>query len=412
MGANGQRCPFRLLVTRRGQLNRISTRSAALRGAVAVVAATSVALGLGLAASSASTKSAPHASKVQGGTAYFAEPPQATPNFIFPFMNFNFSSVNNLSQFQFLMYRPLFFFGNGASATLNTALSIANTPVFSNGNTVATVTLKPYKWSNGESVTAQDVVFWMNIMKVEKLNWFDYASGTIPDDVKSITAPNATTVVFTLTAAVNPYWYTYNELAQITPLPMAWDVTSKGAKSGSELCGTASYQQVVVHQSAKAGVVPVSAAAKSCANVYTFLEKESGYDPANPKAPNNSLSSYATNPLWQVVDGPWHLVAFNSTGYAAFKPNPSYSGPVKPSLSEFVELPFTSDTAEFNALVGGKVTVGYIPLPDVPGITKNPLVAGPNNPRMGNYNLVPWYLFSINYFVINFNSQDQNGAEG
>ena len=45
----------------------------------------------------------------------------------------------------------------------------------------------------------------------------------------------------------------------------------------------------------------------ACAAVYTFLSKQAGYDPANPKAPNNSLSTYATNPLWQVVDGPFHL---------------------------------------------------------------------------------------------------------
>ncbi len=65
--------------------------------------------------------------------------------------------------------------------------------------------------------------------------------------------------------------------------------------------------------------------------------------------------------MWKVVDGPWRLAAFDPSGQATFEPNPSYSGPVKPKLAQFVELPFTSDTAEFNALVGGKVTVGALP---------------------------------------------------
>ena len=55
--------------------------------------------------------------------------------------------------------------------------------------------MKPYKWSNGEKVTAQDVLFWMNMMKVEKLNWAGYAAGTIPDDLSDVTA-SGNTVTF------------------------------------------------------------------------------------------------------------------------------------------------------------------------------------------------------------------------
>ena len=52
--------------------------------------------------------------------------------------------------------------------------------------------------------------------------------------------------------------------------------------------------------------------------------------------------TYATNPLWQVVDGPWKLKAFNADGQITFVPNPSYSGPIKPTLKSFTELPYTS----------------------------------------------------------------------
>jgi len=36
-------------------------------------------------------------------------------------------------------------------------------------------------------------------------------------------------------------------------------------------------------------------------------------------------------------------------------------GPVKPTIKQFQELPYTTDDAEFNALVGGKLDVGYLP---------------------------------------------------
>ncbi|HLX77315.1 MAG TPA: ABC transporter substrate-binding protein [Acidimicrobiales bacterium] len=124
-------------------------------------------------------------------------------------------------------------------------------------------------------------------------------------------------------------------------------------------------------------------------------------------------STYATNPLWQVVDGPWHLTSFNVSGQLTMKPNPKYSGPVKPTLSAFVELPFTSSTAEFNQLIGGKITVGYIPAEDITAPAKNPLIPGPNNSRVaGKFNLVPWYGWLINYFPLNFNSTDDSGEAG
>ena len=46
-----------------------------------------------------------------GGTVLWAQPPSATPNYIFPFASFAFFSVANLTQFQYLMYRPLYWFG-------------------------------------------------------------------------------------------------------------------------------------------------------------------------------------------------------------------------------------------------------------------------------------------------------------
>jgi peptide/nickel transport system substrate-binding protein len=369
-------------------------------------------LSLGVGAAASATSAKVQAKAASGGTVSFAEPPGAQPNFIFPFMPFQYFSVDNISQFQYLMFRPLYWFGNGSQPTLNTSLSLANEPTFSNGDKTATVTLKNYKWSNGESVTAKDVVFWMNIMKLEKLTWAGYVPGTIPDDVSSITTPNSTTIVFNLTGPVNAYWWTYNELSQITPLPMAWDVTGPGQKAGSSVCANTAFGAVAASE-VKGSMVPENAAAKNCVAVFTYLSTQSGYNPANPKASNNTYSTYATNPLWQVVDGPWHLTSYNATGFVEMKPNPSYSGPVKAKISVFEELPFTSNTAEFNALVGGKITVGFLPATDVTSPAISPTQPGKNNARVAsNFNLVDWNDWGIDYFPENFNSTDDGGQAG
>ncbi len=329
-------------------------------------------------------------------TATWAELPSDPPNYIFPFMSLAFFSVSNINQFQELMYRPLYWFGNGSTPNLNPSLSLAENPVYSDGNTTVTIDLKPYKWSNGETVTAEDVMFWMNMLHSEKSNWAAYSAGTLPDDVKSIVVNSPTQLTMNLTGAVNSYWFTYNELSQITPLPIAWDITATGGAPGSGGCANA----------------PFGTVDTQCAAVYTFLSKQAGYDPANPTATNNSLSTYASNPIWQVVDGPWKLTHFDASGDVTMVPNSSYSGPVKPTIKQFQELPYTTDDAEFNALVGGKLDVGYLPFQDVTQPTTNSQKAGANNPRLSNFTLAPLYGWSINYFPYNFNSSADGGNAG
>ena len=236
-------------------------------------------------------------------------------------------------------------------------------------------------------------MFWMNMLHAEKNNWAGYSAGALPDDIASITENSPTQLTFNLTGPVNTYWFTYNELSQITPMPNAWDIRAKGGAPNSGGCAAGAY-----------GTVD-----SQCKAVYTFLSKQAGYDPNNPKASNNSLSTYATSPIWKVVDGPWKLSSFNASGNITFVPNPTYSGPIKPTLKKFIELPFTTDDAEFNALVGGKVDVGYLPVQDVTKPTTNALKAGPNNPRLTNFTMDPLYTWSINYFPYNFNTKGTAG---
>jgi peptide/nickel transport system substrate-binding protein len=329
-------------------------------------------------------------------TATWAELAGSTPNFILPYYPAQLCSVNNIEQFQFLMYRPLYWFGAGASPNLNPSLSLANQPTLSNGGTTVTVNLKNYKWSNGESLTGQDVQFFMNVYHAEPTNFCGYVKGLFPDNVTNVTH-TANTVTFTFNKVYNQHWIIYNELSQITPMPLAWDITSAGAAAGSGGCSAAAYGQ----------------GDAACSKVYTFLASTAGFNPNNPSAANNSLATYATNPLWQVVDGPWKLSAFNPDGQLTMVPNPTYSGPVKPTLKSFTELPYTADSAEFNALVGGNLSVGYVPINDLSSGTSSPYKSGPNSPRLAStYDLAPLYTFAINYFPVNFSSNANGGVTG
>jgi peptide/nickel transport system substrate-binding protein len=220
----------------------------------------------------------------------------------------------------------------------------------------------------------------------------------MPDNVSTITIQSPTQITFNLTHAVNSYWFTYNQLSEITPMPAAWNVTSLTGAPGSGGCSMTSY-----------GTTDAA-----CTAVYNFLSLQSGYNPANPGSTDtsNAFSTYATSPLWRVVDGPWVLSHFDATGNVTFVPNTTYSGRVKPTLKKFSEVPFTSGTSQFNALAGGKVNVGYLPSQDITASTSTALVAGPNNPRLSNFTLDPLYTWSINFFPYNFDSTGDGGNAG
>jgi len=77
------------------------------------------------------------------------------------------------------------------------------------------------------------------------------------------------------------------------------------------------------------------------------------------------VASYATSPYWSIVDGPWKVKTFTTTGEVTMVPNPDYSGSPKPSLSQFVEVPFTSDQAMLNEIKsGGPNALDMAELPD------------------------------------------------
>ena len=126
------------------------------------------------------------------------------PNWIFPFIDSAHSSIDNRNQFEYLMYRPLYFFGDNGQPVPNGSLSLANPPAFSNGNKTVTITMKNYKWSNGEPVTATGVEFWLNMMAAEKTHWAYYVPGGLPDNLSSWKVTSPTQIVLTPEVRLQP----------------------------------------------------------------------------------------------------------------------------------------------------------------------------------------------------------------
>ena len=57
--------------------------------------------------------------EVAGGTVYFTEGSDAPPNYIFPMYGFAGCSTTNINQFLDMLYRPLYWYGNNYSPTID-----------------------------------------------------------------------------------------------------------------------------------------------------------------------------------------------------------------------------------------------------------------------------------------------------
>ena len=99
------------------------------------------------------------------------------------------------------MYRPLYWFGgHNDQPTLDYGpVRQPRAPKYAADGKSVTISLKPWKWSNGEGVNADDVVFWMNMVKAEKANWAGYLPGAFPDNVTKVTKVDDRTVKLTST---------------------------------------------------------------------------------------------------------------------------------------------------------------------------------------------------------------------
>ena len=100
----------------------------------------------------------------------------AGANMIFPFQTTQYYSVTNYSDFLQQFTLPLYQFGGNSntSISVNYPLSPANAPVYSNGGKTVVINLKGWKWSNGETVNAKDLMFFLNLLESEKAKYAGY----------------------------------------------------------------------------------------------------------------------------------------------------------------------------------------------------------------------------------------------
>lgn len=297
-------------------------------------------------------------------TVTIALPASTVPNYIAPFTSVAGYYAQNMGWFEELMWPPLYWYGTSGNATvLDKQLSLAGTPVYEDNDTVVKITLKSRMWSNGKPVTARDVQFWINLIKAGKDNYAEYTAGQFPDNITKSVVVNAHTLVLHLNRSYNPTWFSDAELPLLTPVPQqAWDRESANGPIGNY------------------DLTPSGAAL-----VYKFLNKES-----------TDLGTWATDPLWKVVDGAWILSSYSpSTGRTALVPNRKYDGASPARIGKLVELPFTSDGAELAALRSGLVDYGYLPLED----TKQAGLL-----KASGYKIEPWPGYGISFIHVNFSN--------
>ena len=307
-------------------IHRLLTTAAVLTAAVTLAACSGTTSSIGSGGSGQ-----PRGAKEHGGTVTVAWV-AATPNLIFPL-----SPATNTDGYNVNLDNPMWptlvYPGDGAKSVVNPQESLFTSMTWSDGDKTVTIGLKHWNWSDGQPLTSRDFTFVYNLLRYNLPNWIDYTPGLFPADVSSVVTPDAHTVVLHLTRSYNPSFFTDDVLTLVPLLPQhAWDKTSASGKVGN-------YDQT------KSG-------AKA---VYSFLQKE-----------GSQTSTFATNPLWKVIDGPWALSSFESNGTYSYVPNKHYSGPDKPILAKVINEQFTSDTAELDALrSGGSLDVGALPLNDV-----------------------------------------------
>ncbi len=256
----------------------------------------------------------------------------AEPNFIFPFAPATNTDGYN-QNLTLALWPAISYDGDGGQSIINPNESLYSSLSYSNGNKTVTMVLKPWKWSDGAPITSRDFTFVYNLLKYNYQNWNLYLPGTFPTDVQSVSAPDQHTVVINLTSATSPDFFAGDVLNNVQLVPQhAWD-----------------------KESATGAVGDYDTSAAGAKAVYNFLQKE-----------GSQISTFTTNPLWKVVDGPWTLSDFNSDGTLyGYVPNKNYSGSAKPYLTHWENQAFTTDTAMLDAMrSGSSVTVGSLPLSD------------------------------------------------
>src|ERR1043166_5273438 len=175
----------------------------------------------------------PMQTQVQGGSVTFACMAGFPPAVIFPFTPAERYGTRSIYDFQMLMYRPLYWYGRGAGLDIDCDLSLADEPVWEPDGRTCVVRIKPWKWSNGETVCADNVMLFMHMLERKTARFGLYVEGYFPDNLESYEKIADDAVRFTFDKAYSKNWVQFNQLTMITPFPKAWDRTADGPADAS-----------------------------------------------------------------------------------------------------------------------------------------------------------------------------------
>jgi peptide/nickel transport system substrate-binding protein len=248
-----------------------------------------------------------------------------------------------------------------------------------------TVTLKPWQWSNGEPICADNVLFFVNMMVVRGSRYGKYSPGYFPDNLTGYEKVADNQVRFTFDRVYSKQWVLMNQLSLINPMPKAWDRTEDGPANAS----------------ANLDDIP---------GVYEYLVEQNG---EWTNEDNTDRVHWPESPIWSVVNGPWRLTEYTIDGLVTFVPNEHYSGQNKPYLDEFRQVPVNSDDDVYRMLQRGPdaedgVQVGFLPYGYATGTADTPGAAAAN-PFAEKFTLIPQTTYCVRYAAINF---DHPGLAG
>ena len=315
---------------------------------------------------------------MKGGTATVAMQPSVTYSWIFPFYSITNAGVFNDNQFQYLMYRQLYMFGNNTntSVSVNYPLSPASAPDFTNGGKTLVINMKGWKWSDGETVDAQSLIFFLNMAKAEKANWDAYVRGPAARQHRLLQGHRP---------QPGDDAAEHRVLQHLVHLQPARRAQPDAAGVGRHQPGRQAGQRRLLTDSAADGWA-------KCKAVYTFLTAQS-----------KIASTYATSPLWSVVDGPWKLSSFSTDGQGHDRAEQGIlRQPQADAVGDQVRA-VHQDTAEYTALKTGQVDMGYIPTQDLAQKPANSWLPS-TNPLGSSYYLEPFFDYGIQYAQPNFNN--------
>jgi peptide/nickel transport system substrate-binding protein len=274
----------------------------------------------------------PVGTPTKGGTITYGQLTGSTPAWILPILPSAQASIYT-QDFLDNQFLPLYNGPVGGTPEINYGLSLAPAPTFSNGNKTVTIHMKTgFKWSNGKPVTADDLLFDIDLiqqaLKENASNWSAFTPGQFPQSVSSITEPNKSTLVINLKRSWNPSFFLNDQLqANIIPMPSTdWNI-------------------------AKAGGPHLNWRTPSNAkSIYDYLAKQGG-----------AVATFGTNPLWKIADGPFVMSSFNPTNSSyVWKANPSYGGSPKPAAAAISVETFTGITPLLNSLKTGALDIGQV----------------------------------------------------